>query len=87
MQFSLLKGAVTIHAAYGSSRDIQIFTSLGLTKDQIFIIGKQQKQKEGVNFQVTIVILNMSVTFLPQLNHGVASFFSHSDSNFFSELC
>jgi len=48
----LAKEAINIHAAYGSSRDIHIFTSLGLTKEQIFIVGKQQKQKAAANFQV-----------------------------------
>ena len=50
--FMLLQEAINIHAAYGSSRDIHIFTSLGLTKEQIFIVGKQQKQKTAANFQV-----------------------------------
>ena len=48
----LFQEAISIHAAYGSSRDIHIFTSLGLAKEQIFIVGKQQKNRDASNFQV-----------------------------------
>jgi len=32
--------AVLIHAAYGSSKDISVYTAVGLKERQIFIIGK-----------------------------------------------
>eukprot|EP00794_Sanderia_malayensis_P014394 gene14394-15893_t len=49
----LKEEAVSIHAAYGSSRDISIYASLGLSKEQIFIVGKHKSQKQGKdNFQV-----------------------------------
>ncbi|ELU13727.1 hypothetical protein CAPTEDRAFT_169194 [Capitella teleta] len=33
-----------IHAAYGSSKDISVYSSVGMTSDQIFIVGKSSKK-------------------------------------------
>jgi len=48
--FSCLKAQVYVHAAYGSSKDISVYQSLGLEPHQIFVIGKVSKkqQKEAV---------------------------------------
>ena len=35
---------IEIHAAYGSSKDISVYSSVGLTSDQIFIVGKASKK-------------------------------------------
>ncbi|XP_029833726.2 protein retinal degeneration B isoform X2 [Ixodes scapularis] len=36
---------VVYHAAYGSAKDIAVYSALGLTKDQIFIVGKVSKKQ------------------------------------------
>ncbi|OQV25243.1 Membrane-associated phosphatidylinositol transfer protein 1 [Hypsibius exemplaris] len=41
---SLADAGVTIHAAYGSSKDIQVYASVGLRPDEIFCIGKASKK-------------------------------------------
>ena len=42
---------IIIHAAYGSSKDISVYSSLELTTDQIFIFGKPSKRQS--HLQVT----------------------------------
>ncbi|CAN7986854.1 unnamed protein product [Ixodes hexagonus] len=36
---------VVYHAAYGSAKDIAVYSALGLSKDQIFIVGKVSKKQ------------------------------------------
>ncbi|KAG1678718.1 Protein retinal degeneration B [Nymphon striatum] len=36
-----------VHAGYGSSKDIQMYASLGLKPDQIFIVGKTSKKQQS----------------------------------------
>lgn len=40
-----LQAEVVYHAAYGSAKDIAVYSALGLTKDQIFIVGKVSKKQ------------------------------------------
>eukprot|EP00795_Rhopilema_esculentum_P015516 gene15516-6779_t len=61
--------AVSIHAAYGSSRDISVFTSVGLSKEQIFIVGKHRQQKGSANFQDSCSYLLQDVWII--LLHGL----------------
>ena len=42
---------IIIHAAYGSSKDISVYSSLGLKSDKIFIIGKPSRRQS--NLQVS----------------------------------
>ena len=42
---------IIIHAAYGSSKDISVYSSLGLKSDQIFTIGKPSRRQS--NLQVS----------------------------------
>ena len=39
---------IIIHAAYGSSKDISVYSSLGLKSDQIFTIGKPSKRQSNL---------------------------------------
>ena len=42
---------IVIHAAYGSKKDIEVYSSLGLKSDQIFTIGKPSRRQS--NLQVS----------------------------------
>jgi hypothetical protein len=45
---------LVIHAAYGSSKDIVVYQSLGLKPDKIHIVGKiSKKQASGCNVSDT----------------------------------
>lgn len=39
-----LQAGVIIHAAYGSSKDVQVYGAVGLKPDEIFCIGKASKK-------------------------------------------
>jgi len=39
---------VVIHAAYGSSKDISVYSSLELKYDQIFVFGKPSKKTKSI---------------------------------------
>ena len=39
---------LVIHAAYGSSKDISVYSALGLKSDQMFIIGKPSKRQSSL---------------------------------------
>lgn len=41
-----------MHSAYGSSKDISVYTSIGLKPKQIFIVGKASKKQHS---QATIL--------------------------------
>ncbi|XP_071946627.1 protein retinal degeneration B-like [Antedon mediterranea] len=48
---NILKGLIdnahiVIHAAYGSSKDISVYSSVGLKSEQIYIIGKASKKQQ-----------------------------------------
>lgn len=38
---------IVVHAAYGSSKDISVYSSIGLKPDQIFIVGKVSKKQHS----------------------------------------
>lgn len=40
----VVQAKLEIHAAYGSSKDISVYSSVGMTSDQIFIVGKSSKK-------------------------------------------
>ncbi|KAK4309749.1 hypothetical protein Pmani_018626 [Petrolisthes manimaculis] len=40
--------ALSVVAAYGSSKDITVYTSIGLKPDQIFIVGKTSKKQQAL---------------------------------------
>lgn len=48
---------MVIHAAYGSSKDISVYSSVGLKPDQIFIVGKVSK-KHHAQAQVMLIVSN-----------------------------
>lgn len=39
---------IVIHAAYGSSKDINVYSALGLKSEQIFIVGKPSKKQSSL---------------------------------------
>ncbi|KAH7956452.1 hypothetical protein HPB52_009916 [Rhipicephalus sanguineus] len=39
---------IVYHAAYGSAKDIAVYTALGMTKEQIFIVGKVSKKQHSL---------------------------------------
>lgn len=44
----LQEHGVVIHVAYGSSKDISVYTSVGLKPKQIFIVGKVSKKHHAL---------------------------------------
>ncbi len=36
-----------VHCAYGSSKDVAVYTGLGLRQDQIYIVGKASKKQQA----------------------------------------
>ena len=38
---------ISIHCSYGSSKDITVYTGLGLRPEQIYIVGKANKKQQG----------------------------------------
>jgi hypothetical protein len=52
---------VTIHAAYGSSKDIQVYASVGLKPDEIFCIGKASKKLQD---KATVSLIKFFVNYL-----------------------
>ena len=38
---------IVFHCAYGSSKDISVYSGLGLRPDQIYIVGKSSKKQAG----------------------------------------
>lgn len=40
--------ALSVVAAYGSSKDITVYTNIGLKPDQIFIVGKTSKKQQAI---------------------------------------
>lgn len=37
-----------IHAAYGSSKDINVYASIGIPPEKIFIVGKASKKQQAL---------------------------------------
>lgn len=58
---------VVIHSAYGSAKDISVYTSVGLKQKQIFIIGKATKKQQS---QATILIDGYAAHLTMLMSHG-----------------
>ncbi|CAH1098537.1 unnamed protein product [Psylliodes chrysocephalus] len=58
---------VVIHSAYGSAKDITVYTSLGLKPKQIYIIGKATKKQQS---QATILTEGYAAHLSMLMSHG-----------------
>ncbi|XP_057661381.1 protein retinal degeneration B isoform X3 [Diorhabda carinulata] len=58
---------VVIHSAYGSAKDINVYTSVGLKQKQIFIIGKATKKQQS---QATILTDGYAAHLTMLMSHG-----------------
>ncbi|XP_050514264.1 protein retinal degeneration B isoform X3 [Diabrotica virgifera virgifera] len=58
---------VVIHSAYGSAKDISVYTSVGLKQKQIFIIGKATKKQQS---QATILMEGYAAHLSILMAHG-----------------
>ncbi|XP_008190810.2 protein retinal degeneration B isoform X2 [Tribolium castaneum] len=58
---------VIIHCAYGSSKDISVYTSVGLKPKQIFIVGKASKKQHA---QATILVDGYAAHLTMLMAHG-----------------
>lgn len=47
VKISFQNHKVVIHAAYGSSKDINVYNSIGLNSKQIYIVGKTSKKQQS----------------------------------------
>lgn len=56
-----------IHVAYGSSKDISVYTSIGLKPKQIFIVGKVSKKHHS---QATVLTEGYAAHLTSLLCHG-----------------
>lgn len=56
-----------IHAAYGSAKDISVYTSIGLRPKQIFIVGKASKKQHS---QATILTEGYAAHLSQLMSHG-----------------
>ena len=55
---------IVIHAAYGSSKDINVYSSLGLKNEQMYIIGKPSRRQS----QLSVHWINGYTEHLSNLN-------------------
>ena len=39
---------MVIQSAYGSAKDISVYSSIGLKSEQIYIVGKVNKKQHGI---------------------------------------
>ncbi|KAG5874802.1 hypothetical protein JTB14_012438 [Gonioctena quinquepunctata] len=58
---------VSIHSAYGSAKDISVYTSVGLKPKQIFIIGKATKKQQS---QATVLMDGYAAHLTMLMSHG-----------------
>ncbi|KAF6206087.1 hypothetical protein GE061_017312 [Apolygus lucorum] len=58
---------VLIHAAYGSSKDISVYSSIGLRSNQIFIVGKVSKKHHQ---QSTVLMEGYAAHLASLMSHG-----------------
>jgi len=42
--FNCIKTQINVHAAYGSSKDITVYQSVGILPEQMYIVGKVSKK-------------------------------------------
>lgn len=40
-----MQAEVVVHCGYGSSKDISVYSTVGLRPDQIFVVGKASKKQ------------------------------------------
>ncbi|XP_023026564.2 retinal degeneration B isoform X1 [Leptinotarsa decemlineata] len=58
---------VVIHSAYGSAKDISVYTSVGLKPKQIFIIGKATRKQQS---QATVLMEGYAAHLTMLMSHG-----------------
>lgn len=58
---------IVIHAAYGSSKDISVYTSIGLRPKQIYIVGKVSKKLYS---QATVLFDGYAAHLTALTSHG-----------------
>ncbi|KAL1501307.1 hypothetical protein ABEB36_006651 [Hypothenemus hampei] len=58
---------VIIHAAYGSAKDITVYTNVGLKPKQIYIVGKVSKKQQS---QATVLLEGYAVHLASLMSHG-----------------
>ncbi|KAF2905240.1 hypothetical protein ILUMI_00964 [Ignelater luminosus] len=58
---------VIIHSAYGSSKDISVYTSIGLKPKQIYIVGKASKKQQN---QATVLVEGYAAHLASLMAHG-----------------
>ncbi|XP_018573304.1 protein retinal degeneration B isoform X2 [Anoplophora glabripennis] len=58
---------VAIHSAYGSAKDISVYTSIGLKSKQIFIVGKASKKQQS---QATVLMDGYAAHLTMLMSHG-----------------
>ncbi|CAH1186663.1 unnamed protein product [Phyllotreta striolata] len=58
---------MVIHSAYGSAKDISVYTTLGLKPKQIYIIGKATKKQQS---QATILMEGYAAHLSALMSHG-----------------
>ncbi|XP_049819691.1 protein retinal degeneration B-like isoform X2 [Aethina tumida] len=61
------KHGLVIYSAYGSAKDISVYTSLGLKQKQIFIVGKASKKQAG---QATILTEGYAAHLTMLMSYG-----------------
>jgi len=61
----IFKAEIIFHAAYGSSKDISVYQSIGLKADQIYIVGKVSKKQYSMAnvslFSLISYVLKISI--------------------------
>lgn len=58
---------MVIHAAYGSSKDISVYNSIGLTQKQIYIVGKASKKQQN---QAIVLVEGYAAHLAILMSHG-----------------
>lgn len=58
---------VIVHSAYGSSKDISVYSSIGLKAKQIFIVGKVPKKQHS---QATVLVDGYAAHLSALMSHG-----------------
>lgn len=64
---SLQNHGVIIHSAYGSAKDISVYTNIGLKPKQIYVVGKASKKQQS---QSTVLADGYAVHLASLMTHG-----------------
>lgn len=64
---NLQNHGVVIHSAYGSSKDINVYTSVGLKPKEIYIVGKASKKQQS---QATVLSEGYAAHLAILMAHG-----------------